>query len=304
LQGIGDLPNNTHGAILTFYLTQEGKKGGLLFNDAGDRLTLIDLFKQAAFKHKKTILAYTILYNQYDILLQTSQPNLSHFLHHINSGYANYYNRHHQRQERVFGKHSKHFLFEEKILVEASFYIHLLPNIQKETKSLLRFRWSSLSGYIEKAKQESWIDYSSILNVFKKEKFAHNDYKSELICRLRSRKKPFWSPQIAGIAPEDNKKLKSISIPAQKDSNLAAKIKRTVIKDKHIPPLAARNAAIFFIKKYTDLNNEEISRLFAPLKKSSISQMSRRHRNYYETEPSLRKAADRLEIEIKELLRR
>jgi len=302
--GTYSVPSNNHQrSISSFYLSQGGKEGGLLFNDAGDRIYFITLLKQAALKYKNTTLAYSLLNNQYDLLLRIPKPNLSHFMHLINSGYANYYNRHHQRQQRVFGEHFKSFLIEEKLLAEASLYLHLLPNLKKETKSLLRFRWSSLSGYIEKEKQEAGIDYGPILSQFeKRDADAPAAYKAELICRLQSKKKPLWTPLNAEKVPRDKKTSESMSLPAHNDFNLAIQIKNAVSKEKRIPPLAARNAAIFFIKKYIDLNNGQISRLFSPLKKSSISQMSQRYRNLYETEPSMREAADQLEIKIKELV--
>jgi putative transposase len=285
--------------IHSYFLSQKGKKGGHLFNDTADRRFFVTLIELASVKQKSAILSYVLLKNQYAILFQVPPSELSHFIHHINSGYANYYNRHHRHMHAVFGKRFKCFLLgNESSLLEASIYLHLLPNLNKEAKSLLRYEWSSLPGYIEMDKQTDWIDYTRILNlVTRKGDNAPSAYRKELIGRMRSKKKNLWTPQNAAEVNPQQK-----SHPANTDFDLAVQIKNTVSKEKRFSSLATRNAAIYHIKKFTDLNNGEISRLFAPLKKSSISQMSRRYRNFYETEPSMRKAADRLEIKIKELV--
>ena len=286
-------------AIHSYFLSQKGKKDGHLFNDTADRSNFVALIEQAGIKQKTAILSYVLLKNQYAILFQVHPLEQSHFIHHINSGYANYYNRHHRHTHGVFGERFKCYLIgNESSFLEASIYLHLLPNLKKEAKSLLRYEWSSLPGYIEMDKQTDWIDYDRILNlVTRKDGNAPAAYRKELISRMRGKKTNLWTPQNAAEVHPPQK-----SLPEQKDFILAVQIKTTVSKETRFSSLATRNAAIYHIKKFTDLNNGEISRLFAPLKKSSISQMSRRYRNFYETEPSMRKAADQLEIKIKELV--
>ena len=54
--------------------------------------------------------------------------------------------------------------------------------------------------------------------------------------------------------------------------------------------ILSRNVAIYFVKKYTNLNNEQISKYFSPLKKSSISQMNRRFNFKREKDEAIKKS--------------
>jgi len=71
-------------------------------------------------------------------------------------------------------------------------------------------------------------------------------------------------------------------------------------KKKRIPKsILSRNAAIYFLKKFTGLSNQQISRFFYSLQISSISQMSRRFNLAREKHKSLKKISDSLEAKIK-----
>ena len=66
--------------------------------------------------------------------------------------------------------------------------------------------------------------------------------------------------------------------------------------------ILSRNAAIYFVKKYTHLNNLEISTYFSGLKKSSISQMSRRFNLTKKESKAVKKISNVLEEDIKKLV--
>ena len=66
--------------------------------------------------------------------------------------------------------------------------------------------------------------------------------------------------------------------------------------------ILARNAAIYFLKKYTDFSNEQISTYFKSLKKSSISQMNRRFRLTMEKNKEVMQTIERLEKQINKFI--
>jgi len=66
--------------------------------------------------------------------------------------------------------------------------------------------------------------------------------------------------------------------------------------------ILSRNAAIYFIKKYTDLSNQQINTYFKSLQNSSISQMSRRFNLIKEKHKAINKISTFLEEKIKKLL--
>lgn len=99
-------------------------------------------------------------------------------------------------------------------------------------------------------------------------------------------------------------------VPQKDDLALAKKIIKLVTQNSTWPSLKAkkkriakavlsRNAAIYFLKKFTDLNNKQISHFFPSLHISSISQMSRRFNLVKEKYKSLKKITDVLESKVK-----
>ncbi len=86
------------GEDLTYYISSEGKSGTNIFRDNGDRLYFISLLRQQRIKSKLTFFGYVLLPKQYSFLMETSINNLSKSMHRIKSGYANYFNRRHNRK--------------------------------------------------------------------------------------------------------------------------------------------------------------------------------------------------------------
>ena len=94
-------------------------------------------------------------------------------MHRIKSDYANYFNRRHNRKNKLFKDRYSCFVIEKNnYLAELSCYLHIQPKNDKVAKSLFQYKWSSLPGYISREKREDWIDYDCMLNIFSKD--SHN----------------------------------------------------------------------------------------------------------------------------------
>jgi chromosomal replication initiation ATPase DnaA len=190
------------------------------------------------------------------------------------------------------------------------------------TKSLFQYKWSSLPGYINRKKREDWIDYDCMLSIFDKDSHrASLNYQKYI---KKSLKKQIASPiiNLRGniiLGSEDFKKgvlkkhdLNKIEpqrdedIPAKKIIELATQSTSwPTLRTKKKRPnktILSRNAAIYFIKKYTDLSNQQISTYFKSLQNSSISQMSRRFNLIKENYQAIKKISTSLEEKIKKLL--
>ena len=244
-------------------------------------------------------------------------------MHQINSDYANYFNRRHNHKNKLFKDHYSCFILEKKnYLAELSCYLHLLPKKDGMTKSLFKYKWSSLPGYINKEKREGWIDYDSILNAFNGE--SHNaslNYQEYIRKNLKKqiaspfenlrgntilgsedfRKKVLKKRDFNKIAPQRNEDIlakKIIELVTQSPSWSSLKVK----KKKFNQTTLSRNAAIYLLKKYTDLSNPQISTLFKTLNKSSVSQMNRRFNLIKEKYEAIRKISSFLEEKLKKIL--
>ncbi len=311
------------GRDLTYYISSEGKSGVNIFRDDEDRLYFINLLRQQEIKSKLTFYGYILLPKQYSFLMETALSNLSKSMHRIKSGYANYFNRRHNRKNKLFKDRYSCFIIDKKnYLVELSCYLHLLPKKDGVAKSLIRYKWSSLPGYINIEKREDWIDYDCILNMFNGESHNSSLYYQEYI--KKSLKKQIASPfeNLRGsiILGSENfkkevlKKRDSNNIAPQRDEDILAKkiielatqspswSSLKVKKKKFNQTTLSRNAAIYFLKKYTDLSNQQISTYFKSLKKSSISQMSRRFNLIKGKHKAIKKISTSLEEKIRKLL--
>jgi hypothetical protein len=311
------------GRNLTYYISSEGKSGTNIFRDDEDRLYFINLLCQQRIKSKLTFYGYVLLPKQYSFLMETQINNLSKSMHRIKSGYANYFNRRYNRRNKLFRDRYSCFVIEKKnYLVELSCYLHLLPKNDGATKSLFQYKWNSLPGYINKEKREEWIDYDAILSIFNgKNRKASLNYQKYI---KKSLKKQIASPfknlrgsiilgsehfkkevlkkhHLNKTAPqrdEDIPAKKIIELVTQSATWPSIKIK----KKKFNQTTLTRNAAIYFLKKYTDLSNQQISIHFRSLKKSSISQMSRRFNLIKEKHKAIKKISTLLEEKIKKSL--
>jgi hypothetical protein len=311
------------GRNLTYYISSEGKNSTNIFKDDEDRLYFINLLRRQRIKSKLTFFGYVLLPKRYSFLMETSINNLSKSMHRVKSGYANYFNRRHNRKNKLFKDRYSCFVIEKKsYLEELSCYLHILPKKDGATKSLFQYKWSSLPGYINREKREDWIDYDCILKMFngkshkaslnyqkcikkslnKQIASAFENLRGSIILGSEHFKKEVLAKQhlnkIVLQRDEDILVKKIIELATQSPTWSSVKVK----KKKFNKTILSRNAAIYFIKKHTDMSNQQISTYFKSLKKSSISQMSRRYnlmRKKYET---IEKISSSLEKKIKKLL--
>jgi len=311
------------GKDLTYYISSEGKKGTNIFRNDEDRLYFINLLRQQKLKSKLTFYGYVLLPKRYSFLMETSINNLSKSMHRIKSDYANYFNRRHNRKNKLFKDRYSCFVIEKKnYLVELSCCIHILPKKDGVAKSLFQYKWSSLPGYINKEKRENWIDYGPILSKFNGEdhkaslnyqKYIKKSLKKQIASAFENLRgniilgskhfkkevlKKHHLNKIALQRDEDILVKKIIELVTQSTAWPSLKIKKKKLKKT----ILSRNAAIYFIKKYTDLSNQQISTYFKSLQNSSISQMSRRFNLIKEKSEATKKISTSLEEKIKKLL--
>ncbi len=311
------------GRDLTYYISSEGKRGTNIFRDDMDRLYFINLLRQQKIKSKLTFYGYVLLPKRYSFLMETSINNLSKSMHRVKSDYANYFNRRHDRKSELFKDRYSCFVIEKKnYLVKLSCYLHLLPKKDGVAKSLFQYRWSSLPGYINMKKRGDWIDYDCMLSIFSKDSHEASlnyqkyikkslkrqtaspfeNLKGSIILGSEHFKKEVLKKQhLNKIVPQRDEEIlakKIIKLATQTTSWPSSKTKRKKLRKT----ILSRNAAIYFIKKYTDLSNQQISTYFKSLKKTSISQMSRRFNLIKEKYQAIKKISISLEEKIKKLL--
>ena len=307
---------------LTYFISAVGKRGEKIFMDDLDRFYFKNLLQQQKIKSALNIYCYVLLPKQYSLLMETYTNTLSKSMHWINSNYANYFNRRHNRKYKLFKDHYSCFIIEKKYyLEELSCHLHLLPKKDGTAASIFQYEWSSLPGYINRKKTEDWVDYDCILSMFHEKshvaRLTYQKYiqknlkiqisspvqrqKRRIILGSREFKKEVLKNQrLNKVAPKRNNDIlakKIIKLTTQSPHWASLKVKKKKFSQATLP----RNAAIYLIKKFTDLSNQQISTYFKSLKKSSISQMSQRFNLIQEKYKAIKEISTSLEKEIKKI---
>ncbi len=112
--------------------------------------------------------------NHFHLQVTTPEGNLSEFMRHFNISYTSAFNRRHNRVGHLYQGRYKAFLIDaDNYLLAVSRYIHLNPvrikayskKLDREIKDvLLKYKWSSLPGYLSVKNKLDFIDYRTILN--------------------------------------------------------------------------------------------------------------------------------------------
>ncbi len=311
------------GKALTYFISSEGNKGMKIFMDHIDKHYFINLLRQQKIRSNLKFYSYVLLPEKFSFIMETNTSNLTNSMHRIRSDYANYFNRHHNRRDKLFRDRYKCYIIEKKnYLVDVSIYLHLLPKQDGVVKSPFQYKWSSLPGYINKEKRADWVDYDCILSMFNEENYkASINYqkqiqkfqKKQIVSPFKNLKgntiigredfkkeiqKKHYSNKIESQGKEDALAKKIIKLTTQPHNWFSLKAK----KKKFDQTILSRNAAIYFLKKYTDLSNKQVSTYFTALKKSSISQMNRRFNLIKEKNQAIKITSTSIEEQIKRLL--
>ncbi len=109
--------------------------------------------------------AYSLLRNEYHLLLKTPEGNLSRFMRQLNGLYTQSYQARKNDHGSVFRSRYKAVLIQAKpYLLEVSRYIHnLAASVKRGSKPALKSSWSSMAAYCNKAKVPHWLERNEVL---------------------------------------------------------------------------------------------------------------------------------------------
>jgi len=243
--------------------------------------------------------AYVLLDNHYHIVIETPRANLVKVMHGLNGGYTGYFNRKHNRVGHLFQGRYKAILVErESYLVELSRYVHLNPVRAGMVGTPEEYLWSSYPGYILKRKMVDWVEYSWVLGCFgddaavarkRYRAYVHAEVTESPLCKV-------YGQVVLGtehFIEQSRKLIKgdiSTEILARKQMQEAIEpslIISSVAKSFGVDEAAvlgtgkrgenaARNAAMYIMKRYTGLGNNEIGAFFGGLHYSGVSKICTR----------------------------
>lgn len=140
-----------------------------IFADDIDRGKFLDRLSRLVQETETKIYAWALLPNHAHFLLRSGPKGLSNFMCRLLTGYAQEYNRRHQRNGHLFQNRYKSIVCQEEIYFqELVRYIHLNPlraGLVQNLKELQDYKWSG-HGVLMGKGNLSWQDANYVLSCF------------------------------------------------------------------------------------------------------------------------------------------
>ncbi len=159
------------GAI--YHVSARGTARQAIFLDDRDCEEFLTRLAQNVADYGIRLYLFCLMGNHLHLMLETPQPNLGRFMQSLETGYALYFNRRHDRPGHLTqGRYKARLVEEDLYLLRLSRYIHLNPVFAGAAKDLplrqridcLRaYRWSSYPSYIGLSKRLEYVDYGPVL---------------------------------------------------------------------------------------------------------------------------------------------
>ena len=156
-----------------YHVTCRGNDRRVIFRDDHDRTRFLERLRSACEIFSVRVHAYVLMTNHFHLIVETPKANLSEFMRQFNISYTGYYNRRHRRIGHLYqGRFKAIVVDKDSYLLELSRYVHLNPirikskRQRPETeriREIIQYQWSSLLGYVDTKRKDSWITYETVL---------------------------------------------------------------------------------------------------------------------------------------------
>jgi REP element-mobilizing transposase RayT len=178
-----DSPGTLHHVII------RGIDRGAIFQDDKDRAEFVRRLKELAKASGTTFYAFAMMTNHVHLMLKSGKTGLSTFMRRLLSGYAQYYNRRHQRVGHLFQNRYKSIICEEDAYFrQLVAYIHLNPlraGIVSSMDELASYLWCGHSVLVGRQVCD-WLDRDYILQFFgSREGSAKREYLTYLESEMK-----------------------------------------------------------------------------------------------------------------------
>ena len=143
-----------------YHVTARGNDRSKIFHTEADRTHLLALLGEMMDRYEVVLHGYVLMENHYHLIVRTLRPNLSRFMHDVNTGFCVWTNRRNRRTGHVFeGRFKAIVMQEEGYLRAVSAYVHLNPvrtkawqerPVGERLKRVATYPWSSYRDYSQR----------------------------------------------------------------------------------------------------------------------------------------------------------
>lgn len=132
-----------------YHIMSRGNRREPIFFADRDKRKFLAKLDAALNKYGAVLFAYCLMPNHYHLFLRTSRPNISSFIHDLNSSYANWLKAKYKLVGVIFqGRFRSLVVDEDTYATILSIYIHLNPWRKKIIDHPEEFFWSSYRDYL------------------------------------------------------------------------------------------------------------------------------------------------------------
>ncbi len=150
-----------------YHVTARGNAGQTIYLDDKDRRRFLELYADVSERLNWLCHAYCLMTNHYHFVIETIEPNLSKGMQQLNSTYAQWFNRHHNRHGHLFQGRFKAIIVQRgSYLLELARYVVLNPQRAGLVRDALHWPWSSYRATSGMAPAPSWLTTDWILSQF------------------------------------------------------------------------------------------------------------------------------------------
>lgn len=150
-----------------YHITSRGNEQRSVFRSNRDRQTFLLFLGKAASRFRWSVTAWVLMTNHFHLVIQTMEPNLSRGMQWLNSRYANWFNRVHNRCGHLFQGRFKALLIDkEAYFAEVLRYVVLNPVRANICERPEQYRWSSYRATAGLEIAPDWLDVDAVHNLF------------------------------------------------------------------------------------------------------------------------------------------
>lgn len=150
-----------------YHITTRGNARKMIFKDADDRKTFLEVLGRVVKKYNWLCHAYCLMDNHFHLIVETPEGNLSRSMRQLNGMYTQAYNRQHKSVGHIFQGRFKAILVEkESYLLELCRYVVLNPVRAGTVERPAEWKWSSYKATAGISKQLSLLTVDWILGQF------------------------------------------------------------------------------------------------------------------------------------------
>jgi len=150
-----------------YHIITRGNEKRPIFIDDSDRKKYLEIIGNYKRDFGFYLYCYTLMTNHNHLLIETPMGNISRIMLCVNTNYAVYFNRRHNRVGHLFqGRYKSIVVDKEAYLLRLLRYIHLNPVRAKMVRSPKEYKWSSHRVYISGKDTSGLIDTEPVLGRF------------------------------------------------------------------------------------------------------------------------------------------